>query len=443
MALKQLMLRKTIEQARSKLAEMEPTEATLETRSEDLSKAIEEASTDEELALVNEELEVLEKDQKDFDENKQQLAERISTMENELAELEKKSEAKPKTTENRSDANMQTRTGELTREERAYLGRMDIRSQVRESLNTREVQDFYGEIRDIMTGKKRAINDAELIIPHTVYNRIQILVGDYGVMYREVDVIPLNGTARVVLDGSNPEGIWVEMCEPLQELSVGFNAVEVDGYKVGGFFRVCNAILEDSMINLAMYLERKLAISIAKALDKAILLGIGSLGKQPMGIIPNLAAANQVTLADNAVGGIFGSLFGYMSLIDTGENSIGEVIAVMKRATYYKSVAPRLVLTNSSGTYTLPNIQNPNFAGLRVVLSQYMPDDKVLVGDFKKYILAERAGVKLSSSNVTEFIQDNTLFKGTARYDGKPLHLDSNKETVDWILADIPAPANP
>ena len=37
------------------------------------------------------------------------------------------------------------------------------------------------------------------------------------------------------------------------------------------------------------------------------------------------------------------------------------------------------------------------------------------------YLLVERAGTELATSEHTRFLEDQTVFKGTARYDGKPV----------------------
>ena len=36
-------------------------------------------------------------------------------------------------------------------------------------------------------------------------------------------------------------------------------------------------------------------------------------------------------------------------------------------------------------------------------------------------MLAERAGVQLATSEHYRFVEDQTVFRGTARYDGKPV----------------------
>ena len=40
------------------------------------------------------------------------------------------------------------------------------------------------------------------------------------------------------------------------------------------------------------------------------------------------------------------------------------------------------------------------------------------------YLLAERAGAQFATSDQVRFIEDQTVFKGTARYDGLPVIAD-------------------
>ena len=62
---------------------------------------------------------------------------------------------------------------------------------------------------------------------------------------------PVPGKARQNVMGAIPEAFWTEMCGFLNELNINFNNVEVDGYKVGGYVAISNAVLEDSDIALA------------------------------------------------------------------------------------------------------------------------------------------------------------------------------------------------
>ena len=61
----------------------------------------------------------------------------------------------------------------------------------------------------------------------------------------------------------------------------------------------------------------------------------------------------------------------------------------------------------------------PVVGGIIEVLS-FIPDNVIIAGYFDLYTLAERAGSRFASSEHVRFLQDQTVFKGTARYDGAP-----------------------
>lgn len=427
MALKQIMLRKKIEQRKAALDELLAQESGLQTQSEELERAIEEAENEDEMATVDEQIEQLESEKTELDGKKNTLEGEIEALESELKELDSKA---PVNNAGDSAQNPAPENPAAEEERNQFMGgdtrmkgnKYETRAQMLDRLNRPEVREFYRNVISAVT-EKRGLGNAELVIPEVVIDRIRLRIGDYSKLYSEVDVVPLTGTARVIMDGAIPEAIWVEMCDPVQELATAFSGTELDGYKVGGFIPVCNAVLDDAMINLATYLENRLAQAIGKALDKAILTGTEA-GKQPTGILTVLAGA---PYADQrvTVDGKLPSIVSQMGLIDDGEDgpAIEEVIAVMRRSTYYARISPQTFVATADGRFVVQTTKNPTLPdGTRVVFSQYMPANQILMGDFKKYMLAERAGVTLESSNHVRFIEDQTVFKGTARYDGEPTY---------------------
>lgn len=58
--------------------------------------------------------------------------------------------------------------------------------------------------------------------------------------------------------------------------------------------------------------------------------------------------------------------------------------------------------------------------GGAIEILNFMPDYVMVSGYFDLYTLAERAGQQFASSEHVRFLQDQTVFKGTARYDGAP-----------------------
>lgn len=429
MSLRQLRLASQIKAKRNEInALFESEEKYIEqrdsfkTRETELREALEQAETDEDVELVNESLDELEEDSKEFnekEENKKKLEDELEELEGELEEL---NEEAPKNNESQRSKKQTKET--VGGDSRMAHNKYETRSQILERLNQTEVRDFYTKVAEA-SRNKRALSETELLIPEQVINMIQQRLGDYSTLYKEVTVQQLSGTARVIMDGAIPEAIWTEMCDPVEELATSFSQTELDGFKVGGFIPVCNAVLEDSMINLANFIEERLAMAIAKAVDKAILIGEGASAKQPEGVITTLADDEDQNVESD---GKLGDIVGNMALIDNGEDGVpvGEVIAVMKRSTYYSKLAPQTFLPTSDGRLVVQTAQSPRLPdGTRIVFSQYAPDDTIVLGDFKKYLLGERAGVKLAVSTDVRFIQDQTVFKGTARYDGKPIYTSS------------------
>ena len=399
MKLRQLMIIKRTEQRNDELAKIQSQIEELKNKERELEEALTDAGTDEELTTIEQKYEEIKAEEEKLNEQMTVLQEAIKELE---LELEGMSDKEPVAEETNSD-NKSEKRGDT---------KMENRTEAINYLQREEVRDFYGKVREAVLNK-RALTGTDLVIPQTVLDRIQPLISDYSNLYREVDVIQLNGTARAIVDGARPEAIWMEMCDPVEELAGAFEAVELDGFKVGGFIPVCNAILEDSMLDLASYVERTIAEAIAKAIDKAIMNGTGT--KQPEGIVPNIVVGNKTT------GETLAEILPSLGLVDTGEDQVGEIIAVMQRKTYYEKILPQTIATTDTGKQVVQGVNDPNIAGLRVVFSNYAPANKIILGDFKQYVLGERKGITLASSTDVRFIEDQTVFKGTARYDGKPV----------------------
>ena len=405
MALRQLMLSKKIEQRKEALAELLKLEEGLKTRSSALETALDEAKTDEEIAAVDEEITKLDEEQKEQDKKKSVLESEISDLEGELEKLNKKEPINQKRANNKG------------------VNEGMNRFQVRELLKTgeyykrSEVVDFYEQFKNL-----RAVTSGELTIPEVVVNRIMDIMGDYTTLYPLVDKIQVKGTTRILVDTDTAAATWIEQSGTLATGDVGtITNIDFDGFKVGKVTFVDNYMLQDSIINLDAYITKKIARAIAKALDLAIIKGTGSANKQPAGVIPNIPAGN---LADVTIDAdLLKNLVKKIGLIDTGEDSVGEIVAVMKRSTYYNRLVEYSIQVDFNGNVVgkLPNLKNPDLVGLRVVFNNNMDEDKVLFGDFSEYTLVERENITIDSSTHVKFSEDQTAFRGKGRFDGKPV----------------------
>lgn len=408
MALKQIMLAKKIQQRKAALEALTEEENQLNTRSAEVEKAIDEAQTDEETKAVEEEVDQLDADKAAFDEKKSGLEGEIAGLEKELDELNSKEPPK--------NARGKTRgKGEAAEEMNRF--------QVRELLKTgeyykrQEVRDFYEKFKHL-----RAVTNGDILIPEVIVNRIMDILGDFTTLYPLVDKIQVKGTTRIIVDTDTTAATWIEQGGAIPTGDVGTPAeIDFDGFKVGKVTFVDNYLLQDSIINLDTYVTKKIARAIALALDLAIVKGTGSANKQPTGIISKVPAGNQVTVLADAK--LLVNLVKKIGLIDTGLDSVGEIVAVMKRSTYYNRLLEYSINVNSAGEVVgkLPNLRNPDLVGLRVVFNNNLDEDEVLFGDFSKYTLVERESISIDSSDQVNFVQDQTAFRGKGRFDGKPV----------------------
>lgn len=417
MALRSLMLGKKLSEKKKSLDEIRQKISGFEAREAELAQAIEEASTDEEKATVEEAVEEFEKEKAEAEEAEKSLDAEVRELETELDAVDGKEEPIPearakevgKETREKEIFNMKKRFRDMSFAERTAFVQQD------------EVQSFLGEVRTAIK-EKRAISNAGYLIPQVILGLIKENIEEYSKLYSRVDLRQVAGTSRMVIEGAYPEAVWTEACANLNELDLSFSKVEVDGYKVGGYIKVCNASLEDSDIDLAGEIITALGRAIGIALDKAIIFGTGT--KMPTGIVPTLKAVgstpNVISHANTVTGKeLVQALIGDIAKAK-GNYSRGIKTWVMNETTYSYILA-QLVEVDANGAYvSVVNGTMPVVGGDIIVLNT-MPDYVIVAGYFDLYLLAERAGTEFNTSEHAFWTADQTGFKGTARYDGKVL----------------------
>lgn len=433
MAIKAILLGKKLRDAKAKLEALKAKDADFEAREALLSQALEEMtdeSTEEERAAVEEDVNTFEADQQAHNDAKAELEETIRGLENDLAAEEAAQNTDPAPApaqeERKEIKNMNTRD--------KIFGKMSI--QERTAFCEREdVQAFLGEVRSAIK-EKRALNNVGVTIPTVMLGLLRENILEYSKLYKHVAVQPVAGEGRAVIMGTIPEAVWTDCCANLNELSLNFYDMEFDCWKVGGFYAVCNANLEDSDLDLAAEILVALGAGIGLALDKAILYGTGT--RMPLGIVTRLVqteapasypatarpwadlhTSNVISIAAATTGvALFAAIataFGNAK----GKYSRGSKVWVMNEKTYTSIVAAAMSVDAAGAIVSGVNGVMPVIGGNIEVLD-FIPDNVILAGYFDLYKLAERAGQKFATSEHVRFLQDQTVFKGTARYDGGP-----------------------
>ena len=442
MALKVIMMRHNLDRLNKELDALRQKDETFCTREAELEAAINEVETDEQREAVAAEVEAFDAEKTAHEDAKVDLTRQIEELETELAEEERKAPAinKPEKVEDKKERKevMQTiNIRSLPMNQKAFDA---IPAEQRTAILAQEdVKQFLTELRS-MKGQTRNITGGALTIPVVFLDLIAENMYRYSKLMNRVRVRNVSGEARQTIAGLIPEAVWTEMCGNINELTFGFGQIVADGYKVAGFIPVCNALLEDSDVNLASFIVEMISEAIGLAKDKAILYGKGSASHMPLGIVTRLAQTSQPANypanapawtdlhATNIIkingDSLTGSAFWAALTIATGNTftkySRGRQFWAMNSKTYNYLISKAITFTANGDIVaniygTLPVINGD------IDILEFMPDYDIVGGYGDLYLWAQRAGMKIQASEHVQFIQDNTVYKGTERADGTPI----------------------
>lgn len=206
MALKVLMMRKSLDEKRNSLMAILEKFDELNKRELDLEKAIEEATTEEEKKVVEESVEAFETEKAEAEETKASLEQEIENLEKELKSEEEAIETpveQPTEEEVVEEPQPEERGKKVNMETRKFF---NLNSQERDMFFAREdVKSYLGEVRNAIK-EKRALNNVGLTIPEVFLGLIRENIMDYSKLYKHVWVRNVGGTSRATIMANIPEG---------------------------------------------------------------------------------------------------------------------------------------------------------------------------------------------------------------------------------------------
>lgn len=452
MALRQIRLTRALQELRASLkakldeqTQVRERRAKWKTREEAAEKALEEIveeTVQEEKDALDAEIADLEKEDDELKEAEAQLEADVADLEKKIADMEDELEKLADTTEEPAPAPAAEPAGETEETRgRTAMHRILRTRETREILRGTAGKAFADQIRSLST---RGVTGGALTVPTVMLPLLSQIVSDYSALYGYLNVQELKGDGKQNLLGAVPEAVWTANTGKLNEVALTFNQILVDSHKVAGYVPIPNPYLQDSDEDLAAIALDYLGKGIALAVDKAVIYGTGT--NMPIGIMTRLAATvsspatapawwqpNQGTFTD-----LHTSNIGKLSAASVkGEALYREMLTVLgKVKDFYRGGKGGLFWACNHTTATKLKIEALAFnaagaivAGLqdempilggKIVELDFIPDDAVIGGYGSSYLLGERAGVQLAASEHAQFIEDNTVFRGIARYDGRP-----------------------
>ena len=444
-ALRVLVLNSEITALRAQLTPLEKTRDGFAAREEQLRQAlgeITETSTDEERSAVSAAVDTFEQERSANAAEIARIQGEIDTRSAEIARLE--AEQTPPPASNPAVSNSDTRNND--HHERSFVPMNNTTERrwfgltyaERDALIAKDTtRDFLQRFRALREQQNSATG-AELGIPTEFMQILRDLTYQNSKLWPYVHSESIRGHSRQNIVGTGAEAVWTEMLANINEISLDFTQLEMDGYMLAGYMAISNAVLQDDAdLQLLTSILNAMGEANARALDKAIVYGTGK--KMPVGFVTRLAAATTPTWWDNDQGdftdlhtshilkldidttsgaAFFGTLIEALGIADP-KYSDGRVFWVMNRKTHIRLMSKALAF-NAAAAITAGINNTFPIVGGDIVELEFMADNDIAGGFGSLMRMAEREGLAIASSDIPLFLRNMTVYRSIGRYDGKP-----------------------
>ena len=446
MALKAMMLQRSIDLKEAALAALGEHGSDLDKRAAELEAAINEVENEEQRSAVEAMVAEYDAARSAHEADVAALTQEIEQLRAQLAEIEanqeppaaRAAEHKIERTVPTMHNNVNIRS--LPMNQRAFEAAYPTYEERLAVTQQEDVRTFFNELRAM---KKRGVSGAELMIPVVFLPIIMENMYRYSKLLNRVSVDELVGEGRQTIAGVVPPAVWVDACGDLNEIAFNFAQIVLDDNKVGGFVPVCNSLLEDATdagnVNLASAVVEMLSMAIGLAEDAAILYGTGN--GMPLGIVTRLAQTSQpagypasapawtdlhtsniiVINGDSLTGAQFWAALQIAEGNTFTRYNRGEKFWAMNSKTY-AYLKSKAIATNITGEWVAMIGGVLPIIGGDIDVLEFMPDYDVVGGYGQLYKYGVRQGLTIGADNTgaVNRSKDQTIFFGKKRADGQP-----------------------
>ena len=259
-------------------------------------------------------------------------------------------------------------------------------------------------------------NQGGFVVPKTLQARVLEMLKAQNVMRQISAVMQTASTELIPVEASKAQFAWMDEAAAFSEADLTFNQISIGAHKLGGMIKITDELLQDSAIDIASYITRKMVEAINDAEEVAFITGTGT--KQPKGVIT--ASATAVT-SDEVIDLFYSLDGGYRSN------------AVWLMSDSFERELRKLKVGNDYLWQPALELGRPNtILGRPVYTSGAMPafaknNMPCAFGDFSRYQIADRGGISVMRLN--ELFAGNGLvgFRVFKRVDGQLLDTNAIK----------------
>ena len=299
--------------------------------------------------------------------------------------------------------------------------KINVRARVKELLEKKENSDFFKILYESGSGLTPAQN---ITAPEDIEELIHELVYERSKLYRLLDVRRFSGDETISILSTKGKAMFYFLDSCSRSIPYGKllkkEEVSLTSKKMSGYFSICNAVLEDSPFETAVYLVDTLSDMLSNSIDVSVIEGVGIDGVFKNSQVFDIGGINYDSLENMCK--FIRSKGGYPTVV-VDRDVFNEFI--FTRKTQVEEQDDKVNVFQLGAKYDREDIIMPE--GYRIVFverSETLRKGFVVIGDFSKYIFAERTGIEFKKDESSGLVLDETNFMFRYRADGKITHKD-------------------
>lgn len=292
-------------------------------------------------------------------------------------------------------------------------------------LTSKEMKYFNAAV------EKNSFENIDEVFPTTIVEDIFNNLTEEHPLLSRIDAKTTNALMKYIYaDPTVKLAYWGAIPADIKQILInGFKTIGLESYKLSGFLAVPKGFFKLGPLWMATYVITLLKEIMSATLEIAVISGTGKL--EPIGMIKKLSGAvdsvypnkDEIELKDLEPI----SLAGIRAALAKAKTDNGRVSVLVNPMTYWSKLFTALAQRDRDNNWHLISLPT----GEEIVQSHAVPEDKLVFGVLKNYLLAVSGQMEMNKYEETLAIEDMDLF--IAKFHGNGVAKNANA----FFVADI------
>jgi len=296
---------------------------------------------------------------------------------------------------------------------------------VRRAITSTE-RKFFAE-----AAQKQSFENLDETLPETIVEDVLSRIKEDHPLLAAIDTQTVTVLMKLVYaDPTKKTAFWGKVPDDIKQiLEDGFKTLSLESSKLSGYMAVPKGFFQLGASYMAQYVITFLEETMSATLETAVVSGTGKL--QPIGMIKKLSGAVDGVYPDKPAIALKDlepkSLAGIHAALVKAKTANGPISVIVNPMSYWSKLFPELAVKDANNNWHLITLPT----GDTIIQSYAVPEDKMVFGFTKNYVLGVSGSVELKKYDQTLAIEDMDLF--IAKFFGMGVAKNQNA----FFIADI------